>query len=136
MICSSLTSSPVDRWTAFANYSWQDDPATDPDSLREEINTPPRHRFNVGIAYDELRFFASTDLSYVDQAFWTDVLDSRFWGPTKAYRQWNAKTGVRLAQDRVTLSIFAINMLDEQIQQHVFGDIIGRKLGAEARITY
>lgn len=129
------TGRPADYWTAFANYSWQADPETK-DIPREEINTPPRHRVNVGVAYDRPLFFVSTDLSFVDNAFWTDVLDARFWGPTDSYRQWNAKAGVRLAENRVTISVLGTNLLDEDIQQHVFGDIIPRKVGAEVRLVY
>lgn len=134
----------ANAWTAFANYSWQDRPqikGIDQErlpngELRDPINTPPAHRVNFGVADDDLRYFVSTDLSFVDNAFWTDVLDSRYWGPTKSYRQWNAKAGVRLLEDRVVISAIGTNLLDEDIQQHVFGDIIARKFLGEVRLTY
>ncbi len=132
-----ITARPARGWTGFANYSWQADPDVKAIGItREEINTPPRHRVNVGASYDHPRFFASTDLSYVDNAFWTDVLDSRFWGPTKSYRQWNAKAGVRLADERVSIAVIGTNLLGEDMQQHVFGDIIPRRYGAEVRLVY
>ncbi len=105
-------------------------------SKARRCQVPPRHRVNFGGAYNHRHFMVSSDLSFVDHAFWTDVLDARFWGPTKSYRQWNARAGVRLLDNRAMVSVVATNLLDEDIQQHVFGDIIPRKIGGEVRFTY
>ena len=128
-----INASPARGWTTFANYSWQDDPEAK-GIARDEINTPPRHRVNLGGAYNHRHFMVSSDLSFVDNAFWTDVLDARFWGPTESYRQWNARAGVRLLDDRAMLSVVATNLLNEDIQQHIFGDIIVRRIGGEVPI--
>jgi outer membrane receptor protein involved in Fe transport len=122
-------------WSLHLNYSFQDDPRTE-GIPAEEINKPPRHRANLGATYNGRRFFASGNVNFVDEAFWTDVLDETFWGPTDAYTQLNLSTGVRLANDRVTLSLIGQNVLDEEVQQHIFGDIISRKVVAELRVEF
>ncbi len=40
----------------------------------------------------------------------------------------NVSLGVRLAAERVTLQILGSNIFDEDVQQHIFGDIISRKV--------
>ena len=123
-------------WTAFGNYSWQDipeledyDPVMMPDgSERLPVNLPPRHRFNVGLAYDEQRFFANGTVAYQDDAFWTDVLDSRAWGPTDSFSMVNAAAGVRFPRAGGVITVSALNLLDSRVQQHVWGDFIDRRI--------
>ena len=139
-----FTYRPTPGWETFVNYSWQDRPeakgvetAVLPSG--EEIlpiNIPPENRLNIGAAYNGGRFFGSGLINYADEAFWTDVLDSRFWGPTDAYTQLNMTFGVHLAGDRMDLSIIGQNVLDEQIQQHIFGDIITRKITGQIRFRF
>lgn len=121
------------RWSGYANYTYTDDPEVK-DINRDEIGTPSKHRCNVGLGYDDRKIFASGNLNYVGEAFWVDVLDSRFWGPTKAFTQVNLAAGVRLMNDRVTLSVLATNVFDARAQQHVFGDIISRRVLGELRL--
>jgi iron complex outermembrane receptor protein len=123
-------------WTAFGNYSWQDEPELEdfdpvmmPDGTeRAPVNIPPRHRFNVGLAWDVPRFFANGTVSYQDEAFWTDVTDARGWGPTDAFTTVNAAAGIRFAQEGLVLSVSALNLFDARVQQHVWGDIIDRRI--------
>lgn len=35
---------------------------------------------------------------------------------------------MRLLDERLTLQILGANLFDEDVQQHIFGDIIGRKV--------
>jgi hypothetical protein len=100
------------------------------------VNQAPQNRFNAGVAYDAGRWFANGNLNYADEAFWTDVLDSRFWGPTEAYTQVNFGAGVNLRADAVTVSISAQNIFDREVQQHVFGDIIGRKVTGQVLFRF
>ncbi|MGZ8798016.1 MAG: hypothetical protein ACXW2F_11785 [Thermoanaerobaculia bacterium] len=66
---------------------------------------------------------------------WRDVLDARFWGPTDSFTSVNASVGVRL-NARTTVSVMGTNLLNAKIQQHVFGDIISRKVTGQIRFSY
>ena len=118
----------------FANYSWQDDP--DPDFSLSEVNLPPTHRFNAGLNFSQGRFLGNLSASYVDDAFFQDVLDARFAGPTDAYTQVNGAFGMRFAGDRVTATAKVINLLNEDIQSHVFGDFLKRQVIGELRFQF
>jgi outer membrane receptor protein involved in Fe transport len=120
--------------TGFVNYSYQAEP--EPDFDINEINLPPTNRFNIGGSYDRGRFLGNASISYVDDAVWRDVLDARFHGPTDAYTQVNAAFGVRWLGDRIVSSIKVINLLNEDIQSHVFGDIVKRQILGEMRFTF
>ena len=118
----------------FANYSYQATP--DPDFALSEVNLPPRNRFNAGLNFREGRFLGNLSVSYVDDALWQDVLDSRFAGPTEAYTQVNGAFGVKFAKDKITATIKAINLTNEDIQSHVFGDILKRQVLGELRFVF
>ena len=118
----------------FVNYSYQAEP--EPDFALSEINLPPQNRFNAGFSFSQGMFLGNLSASYVDDAFWQDVLDARFAGPTDAYTQVNGAVGVRFAGDRVTASVKVINLLDEDIQSHVFGDFLKRQVIGELRFQF
>jgi outer membrane receptor protein involved in Fe transport len=118
----------------FANYSYQAQP--DPDFALSEVNLPPQNRFNAGLSFSEGRFLGNLSASYVDDAYWQDVLDARFAGPTAAYTQINGAFGMRFAGDKVTAIIKGINLTNEDIQSHVFGDILKRQIIGELRFTF
>ncbi len=132
----SLNIAPRGPWSGFVNYSFQEDPevkgidqVTLPNgTVRDSVNSPPENRINAGLAYDSGKFFFNTNVNFVDDAFWTDVLDARFWGPTDSYTQVNLGAGVRFNGDKVTLSLIGQNVFDEDVLQHIFGDLIERKL--------
>jgi iron complex outermembrane receptor protein len=120
-------------WSWFANYSWQDRP-----SVRgipaNEVNVPPEHRFNAGASYSAGRFFGGLSVNHAAEALWTDVLDARFHGPTDDYTMTNLTLGVRFRRDRVGVSLTGQNVFDERVQQHVFGDILSRKVTGQVRL--
>lgn len=118
----------------FVNYSYQAKP--DPDFDIAEVNLPPTNRFNAGFNFSQGHFLGNASVSYVDDAFFQDVLDARFAGPTKAYTQVNGAFGVKFLRDKVTASVKVINLLDEDIQSHVFGDILKRQLLGELRVQF
>lgn len=131
----SLEVRPNANWRVSANYTWQDrtevtgiDPAS--------VNQPPENTFNFGLFYDAQRWYVNGNVNYVDEAFWTDVLDERFHGPTDAFTQVNLGVGFRFMDDRAVFSVMGSNILDEEVQQHVFGDIISRKVSAELRFNF
>jgi outer membrane receptor protein involved in Fe transport len=118
----------------FANYSWQADP--DPDFDESEVNLPPNNRVNVGFNFSQGRWLANASYAWVDDAFWQDVLDARFAGPTDAYSQVNAAFGVKWGGENVVTTIKAINLFNADIQSHVFGDIMKRQVIGEVRVTF
>lgn len=118
----------------FANYSYQWEP--DPDFDKSEVNLPPANRVNAGFNFSQGRVLGNLNLSYQDEAFWQDVLDSRFHGSTGAYTQVNGAFGVKWLNDRVTTTIKANNLFDEEIQSHIFGDILRRQVIGEVRVQF
>jgi outer membrane receptor protein involved in Fe transport len=118
----------------FVNYSYQDEP--EPDFAISEINLPPTNRFNAGFNFSQGHFLGNLSVSYVDDAYFQDVLDARFAGATQAYTQVNGAFGVKFLRDKVTTSVKVINLLDEDIQSHVFGDILKRQVIGEIRVGF
>lgn len=119
----------------FANYSYQAKPKPEGFSI-SELNLPAKNRFNIGASLNDPRFLANLSISYSDSAFWQDVLDDRYHGTTKAYTLVNAGFGVRWAGDRVTTSIKATNLANQDVQQHVFGDVLKRQIVGELRVQF
>jgi len=116
----------------FANYSYQALP--DPDFDISEVNLPPTHRVNVGLNYSRNRYLGNVAVSYVDDAFFQDVLNLR--GPTAAYTQVNGAMGIRWADGKLTTTVKVINLTNEDIQSHVFGDIVKRQVIGELRFQF
>jgi outer membrane receptor protein involved in Fe transport len=130
-----LNGNPSRSWSWFANYSYQDEP--DVTGIPAgEYNIPPENRFNLGLAYSGPRWFANGNVNYQDEAFWTDVLDSRFFGPTDSFTQFNVAVGMHFMDDGATLQISGQNLFDEDVMQHVFGDIIGRKITGQVSFRF
>ena len=86
--------------------------------------------------YNQGRFLGNVSVSYVDDAFFQDVLDARFHGPTEAYTQVNGAFGVRWMDGKITTTIKVINLTNEDIQSHVFGDVIKRQVIGELRFEF
>jgi hypothetical protein len=118
----------------FVNYSYQAEP--EPDFALSEINLPPTNRFNAGFNFSQGHYLGNLSVSFVDDAFFQDVLDARFAGPTEAYTQVNGAFGVKFLRDKLQTTIKVINLLDEDIQSHVFGDIMKRQVIGEVRVTF
>jgi outer membrane receptor protein involved in Fe transport len=128
--------SPVNRYVdAFANYSWQGTP--DPEDFPlNELNIPAKNRFNVGVGVNYGRYLGTFSINYSGSAFWQDVLNDPYHGTTDAYTLVNGGFGVKWADDRVTTSIKVINLTNDDIQQHVFGDILKRQVVGELRVQF
>ena len=129
-------------WSLFANYSFQDDPKPlEPDAGQlpypiAEIGVPARNRFNAGVNWNSHRLVGSANVNYTDKAFWTDVLSAPFFGATDSFTMVNASFGVKWLDGKLTTSLKGTNLLNESIQQHVFGDILKLQLYFEARMTF
>ena len=74
-------------------------------------------------------------MNYTGEAYWTDVLDSRYWGTTEAFTTVDASLGVMLLQGTAEASIRATNLFNVDALQHIYGDIIGRRIVAEIGLT-
>jgi outer membrane receptor protein involved in Fe transport len=127
------------EWVVNANYSWQDTPKVlDPaeGQIRypvAEVTVPAKHRFNAGVSYNGRRYLGNVNVSYSGEAFWNDVLTSEYHGYTDAYTMLNATVGVKLADGKATISLRGTNLLDQEIQQHIYGDLTRRAVVAEVR---
>jgi hypothetical protein len=66
------------------------------------------------------------------------VLDAAYHGTTDAYTLVNAGFGVRWGSTKnpITTSIKATNLLNQTVQQHVFGDIIKAQVVGEFRVQF
>jgi len=125
-----------DNVSVYANYSWQGEPEPE-DFPLSELNLPAEHRFNAGFNFIVNRFLGSLGVSYSDEAFWQDVLDARYHGRTDAYTLVNASAGIRFgARNNIQLMLKGTNLTNEDIQQHIFGDIIKRQFAGEVRINF
>jgi outer membrane receptor protein involved in Fe transport len=125
--------------SAFANYSWQSKP-TALDSPHpypsQELAWPPTNRFNIGFNLDASRLLASGSVNYSDRALWVDVLSGPYHGFTDAYTLVNGSFGVKWMSGKLTTMVKVNNLLNQDIQQHVFGDIIKRSVLGEIRVHY
>jgi len=124
----------IPRNTMTINYSYQQDPEIE-GVPADSIGRPPNHRFNVGWNGYQNDWFYAASVNYTDEAYWTDVLDSRFWGTTDAFTTVDASLGLMMMQGTAEVSIRATNLFNTQAQQHIFGDIIGRRIVAEFGLT-
>lgn len=129
-----------DRITGFVNYSFQADPdATYPGLTAEqaaaETNQPSKHLFNLGASYISDSIFGSLSVGYTSRAFWTDVLDSRFHGRTRAFSSVNLTVGMKFDDGRYQVALKGTNLGNRAIQQHIFGDVIRRAIVLELRLN-
>jgi outer membrane receptor protein involved in Fe transport len=126
----------VNRYlNVFTNYSYQADPDVegfDP----SEINFPANNKFNIGFNANYSRYLGNLSVSYTDSAYWQDVLDQRYAGTTDAFTLVNLGFGVKWLQERLVTSLKINNLLNSEVQQHIFGDIIKRQVIGEIRYAF
>ena len=118
----------------FANYTWQADPTPRGFDI-SELNLPPTHRFNIGATVARGRYFGTLSGSFVDAAFWQDVLPG-YEGPTEAYTLVDGGFGVHSTDRTMTVAVRGTNLLNNPVQQHVFGDVIRRTVTGEVRFGF
>jgi iron complex outermembrane receptor protein len=121
------------EWYWWANASWQDDPVTtgaDP----ADVNRAPDWRVNLGLGKDVGRLFWNASINYQGESYWADVLFAR--APTDAFTAVNASVGWRFQNETLTLKLIGQNLFDEKLLQHVFGDIIDRKIAAQVSFSF
>jgi hypothetical protein len=118
----------------FANYTWQANPKPSGFDI-SELNLPPTHRFNIGVTVARGRYFGTLSGSFVDDAFWQDVLPG-YEGPTDAYTLVDGGFGVHSTDRTMTVAVRGTNLLNKPVQQHVFGDVIRRTVTGEVRFGF
>jgi len=64
-----------------ASYTYQDrNVATQDDPVEPlNLNQAPLHQLSMGVSVARRAWHGSASLSWTDRAYWTDVLDQRFW---------------------------------------------------------
>jgi iron complex outermembrane receptor protein len=123
----------------FANYSYQWMPEVEDlpaGTSIADINWPAENRFNAGFDFSYSRVLGNLAVNVTDEAYWQDVLDVRFAGTTEAFTLVNAGFGVRWLDERVITSIKVINLGNQDVQQHIFGDIVKRQIVGEVRVGF
>jgi hypothetical protein len=73
--------------------------------------------------------------SFVDSEFWQDVLPD-YTGRTAAYTLVDGTFGLHSTDRQMTVAVRGKNLLNKAIQQHIFGDVIGRRMTGEVRLTF
>jgi outer membrane receptor protein involved in Fe transport len=120
--------------TAFANYSWQADPdVSEEGATAIPVNLPARHRVNAGLGVSTGAFLGSLSVNYTASAFWTDV--QPYVGTTAPFTLWNAAAGWTFPNG-LSVAVRALNLTDARVQQHVFGDILRRRVTGELRYHF
>jgi outer membrane receptor protein involved in Fe transport len=131
---------PLNRYlNVFVNYSYQWMPEVEDlptGTTINDINWPAENRFNAGFDFSYERFFGNLSVNYTDEAYWQDVLDVRFAGITDAFTLVNGGFGVRWLGDKLATSIKVTNLANQEVQQHIFGDILKRQVVGEVRLGF
>ncbi|HSL19423.1 MAG TPA: TonB-dependent receptor [Methylomirabilota bacterium] len=128
--------------TVFANYSYQRlpeplDPIGDP--MRppsDTIHTPPENRFNLGATYNGRTWLGSLTVNHSDEAFFAQGLQPFYYGYSDDYTLVNISAGRRWQSGRLTTNLKVLNLFDEAVQQHVFGDVLRRTVMLEALLRF
>jgi outer membrane receptor protein involved in Fe transport len=123
----------------FVNYSYQWMPEIEDFPVGvtiNDVNWPAKNRFNVGANVNYMKWFGNVSVNYTDESYWQDVLDARFAGTTDAFTLVNAAIGYRWFNEKVVTSLKLTNIGNQEIQQHIFGDILRRQVVGEVRFGF
>ena len=114
----------------FVNYSWQAEPVVEGfgEEDADEISIPAAYRINAGLDAEFGAVDVGLSLNYTDRAYWTDVLTAEYHGWTEAFTMVNATLAINLMEGRFQPSVRMINLLNQEIQNHVFGDVLRRQV--------
>jgi iron complex outermembrane receptor protein len=124
--------------TVFANYSYQWKPEVDfpaPFTV-DDVNWPAKNRFNAGFGVNNSRYLGNLSVHFTDEAYWQDVLDARFAGTTDSYTLVNGSFGLKWLNERVVTSVKVTNLANQEVMQHIFGDVLKRMVVGEVRIGF
>ena len=121
--------------SAYANYSFQKTPDVSKD-VPITLNIPARHRTNAGLTASRGRYFGSLSVSGNSRAFWADVQPYQGW--TNRFAMVNATAGYRFTMRRGdgSLALKAVNLADAAVRQHIFGDVLRRRISVELHLNF
>jgi len=128
--------------TLFGNYSYQTlpemlDPVGDPDRPPSDtVHTPPLHRFNAGATYNGPTYLGNLTVNYSDRAFFAEGLQPFYYGYSDPYTLVSASVGRRWKDGWLTTNLKVLNLLDDPVKQHVFGDLMRRTVMLEALFKF
>ena len=123
----------------FVNYSYQWMPEIEDFPVGvtiNDVNWPAENRFNVGVNFTYEKWLGNFGVSYTDEAYWQDVLDARFAGTTDAFTLVNGAVGYRWFNEKIVTSLKLMNIGNQEVQQHIFGDIMRRQVVGEVRFGF
>ena len=123
----------------FANYSYQWKPVVrdlPPGTSIADVNWPASNRVNAGFDFSYRRYLGNLSVNFTDEAYWQDVLDLRYAGFTDSFTLVNATVGMRWLDNKLTTSLKITNLGNEEVQQHIFGDIMRRQVIGEVRVGF
>jgi outer membrane receptor protein involved in Fe transport len=123
----------------FANYSYQWKPVVrdlPPGTSIADVNWPAANRFNAGFDFSYSRYLGNLSVNFTDEAYWQDVLDIRYAGVTDSFTLVNGAFGVRWMDNKLTTSLKVVNLGNQEVQQHIFGDIMKRQVVGEIRVGF
>jgi outer membrane receptor protein involved in Fe transport len=123
----------------FVNYSYQWKPTIEdfPQGITiNDVNWPAKNRFNTGFNFTYEKWLGNLAVSFTDEAYWQDVLDARFAGTTDSFTLVNGAIGYRWWNDKLVTSLKLTNIGNQEVQQHIFGDILRRQVVGEVRVTF
>ena len=123
---------------AYVNYSWQDDPVVEGYAEDElaEVSVPAKHRVNAGLNARLGAASLGLTANYQARARWTDVLTADYHGWTEPFTMVNASLGIELLDGRLRPGVRVVNLLNQEIQQHIFGDVLKRQLIGQVRFSF
>ena len=82
------------------------------------------------------RLLGGLPVSHTSDAFWSDVLTSAFHGFTDSFTLVGGSFGVKWNGGRITTAVKGNNLLNQTVQQHVFGDLLRRSVVGEVRFDF
>ena len=122
----------------FVNYSYQWMPEIEdfPAGVTiNDVNWPAKNRFNVGANVNYRKWFGNVSLNYTDESYWQDVLDARF-AAHGCVHAGERRDRLSLVQREGVTSLKMTNIGNQEIQQHIFGDILRRQVVGEVRLGF
>ena len=128
--------------TLFGNYSYQRlpemlDPIGDPNRPPSDtVHTPPRQRFNIGANYNGPTYLGNLTVNRSDEAFFAQGVQPFYYGYSDPYTLVSLSFGRRWKASRMTTNLKVLNLLDDEVKQHVFGDIMRRTVMLEALFKF
>ncbi len=113
--------------SAYLNYARRSEPEIR--NIRPDVlDLPPAHRFNFGVDGHFGIFQSGATVNYSGRSFWSDPLGGTFFGWTEPFTMVNATLSVELMDGQLKPSLRVVNLLDQDVRQHLLGTYIKRQI--------